>query len=604
MFFVYDIVDDAVMKSIEDCTIVVPGMDSECYENWQTSNRDDATERWYDFYFFEVTNVAEVMAAYTTTYEFPYAGLHTPVVPQLERKGPFSYRKYGEKYDVEWEDNDNKVKYFDYAWYEFDEERSCDTCTMDTEITQANALSHIFQELAGQTDPNLQIAITTYLYAMASPSLSTNLGGVTMSMETYLKAAFGLQASNDDPTGVYACLASNLDTAAWDDVAMTEQDIYFETHTAHEWAFGYNSTTLKHLFALNDLCPQSYLSTIMGTFDITDPLFEPFQNYSLEVYREYYDNKRETVYSGKSDPAMWGRYYKYADELNSTLTHDWSSAPDGPDHPWVWDGIYQSGGVGIENSILKNGDDFKLWVSEVQRPVLFSRTSQPTYRDIPLHRYQINENELKGMDEYAPNAQWAYKSRGGIGTIQPTTMFPIYPSYSQWQGGPYAELFSPFYGLPDPDPEEIPYVDYEEITGFPVRVNKALQSNFPARRDANCNSVMLAAGVVCFRANEWAVNPEPYPEDMLYDENNPGVLYPNFLVIDSIQHTDDILDDFKGLHDLYDWLDQTEQYGWSFFILALICCCCCGIPTYMCCMAEKQENEVQFGGGTSPDTWS
>merc|ERR1719350_2146681 len=77
----------------------------DCYTYFKTNSHSDSPANLQEFYFFHVQNVAEMLA------EDPQPR------PALQRRGPYVFRKYYEYMDVKWENNDEKLSYFDCQWW-------------------------------------------------------------------------------------------------------------------------------------------------------------------------------------------------------------------------------------------------------------------------------------------------------------------------------------------------------------------------------------------------------------------------------------------------------------------------------------------------------
>ena len=90
----------------------VCGKDSPNYSGW-LSNTDSSVKSFEEITLYEIANPVEVLGGGKA---------------MVEEIGPWAYRCYTVKFDVNFRDNDSSVEYQEYSVCEFDSEASCSDC--------------------------------------------------------------------------------------------------------------------------------------------------------------------------------------------------------------------------------------------------------------------------------------------------------------------------------------------------------------------------------------------------------------------------------------------------------------------------------------------
>ncbi|MFX1256802.1 MAG: hypothetical protein ACFFAN_03005, partial [Promethearchaeota archaeon] len=133
-FLLTDVVQDEIDKGVADY-VVIPTPDEDGYDEWVSNDHDDAPEVYRSFYLWNLENPEE------------YLDGEKPIYDEM---GPYVFREYTYKYDIDFHDDDEEVTYKEYAKYEFEEDES--DGDLDDKITNINPGFLGGRMLAGGTD--------------------------------------------------------------------------------------------------------------------------------------------------------------------------------------------------------------------------------------------------------------------------------------------------------------------------------------------------------------------------------------------------------------------------------------------------------------------
>jgi len=649
-------VRDAILDAIEDGLI----MDSsdqrdneDNYKYFKSNNHHDSPKTVQKFYYFEVANVEEVMESPTGT-----------VVPKLNKRGPYAFRKYYDYTDFTFSNNDEQMSWFEYQWWEWDAAESCSGCSMNDEITQINQVFNTLFVMGKDMDESNGLNITAGGYPGAT-SLVTQVTLLMHAMAGQWTGPTGVNAvlegikstltPSADPASTYAQVAGLQSMLAFADDAgllqvLQPEQIYFETKTAKDWFFGYNSTILEALWALEDYLADNYpvvvpnpagtpptitisglqcelalgmpcnlgLKATLMDLGVEEPLVQIYFNGTLEENQVKWENKRDKKYTGKSDKSKILEFIER--QSNTQSEEDWwppyvNENGQTVNASWVWDGVKSVEQMGVGNAALQNGDIITFWVAEVRRYVDFQFKENVKMGKVELKRYEIADHEFLSARDYATNARWQQHGRRGIVNVTSVRSGqPTFLSVPGFQKSEY-EFYNGFYNLARGDPADIAYADFEPEFGIGFRGHKTIQYNFVAMADPTCafplcapdgsNSPNCNPVVYCFRQNSWAVNTMNVSQyDPAYNAQEtfwaPGVLVPAAAIIDDMGATQENIDDWeKYVIDLRNAMDDWEDYGWVGIVVGLLFICCQVAAIYMCIQNSAAEKAV--GGGTADD---
>jgi len=620
-FTVPDAVRETIIDAIEDGLI----MDSEDqrdnednYKNFKTNKHDDSPKNVQKFYYFEVTNVEEVMNSADGS-----------VVPRLNKRGPYAFRRYYDYTDFTFSNNDEEMSWFEYQWWEWDAEESCSGCSMHDNITQ---ISQVFDTLfvMGKTlDESRQIT-----FGNGYPGANSTVSQVTLLMHAMAgqwtqvnQVLESLKSAADANTA--AALNSLQQALAFADFGkvlqvLSPEQIYFETQTAKDFFFGYDSTILKAIWELEDFLTASLgqnlgLKNQLMALGVESTLVQIYFNGTLEENQVKWENKREKKYTGKSDKTKIAEFIER--QSNTQSESDWwpdyvNENGETVSAAWTWDGIKSVEQMGVGNTALQNGEDITFWVSEARRFVDFQFKENVKMGEVELKRYEIADHEFQNSRDYPVNLRWQQNGRSGLTNL---TKYrggqPTFLSVPSFQKSDY-EFYNEFYNLAPGDPNDIAYADFEPEFGMGFRGHKTVQYNFVAMADPTCNLPQCTATnypncnplVFCFMQNNWAVNDFNVSE---YDPgyNAPetywasGVLVPAAVIIDDVSATQENIDDWeKWVIGTRDLMDTWEDYGWVGIVVGLLFICCQVGAVYMCIVNGSTESAI--GGGTSDDAYT
>ncbi|MFX1309822.1 MAG: hypothetical protein ACFE8C_09010 [Promethearchaeota archaeon] len=119
--------------------ICIPIPTDSGYNEWISNDYPGAIPMYRRFYLWNLTNPSEVLNGYK---------------PEYMEIGPYVYREYTTKYDVNFSSNWEEVTYKQYPTYIFEPEMSDSSCSPDDQITNINPAYLGVLELAG-TEENL-----------------------------------------------------------------------------------------------------------------------------------------------------------------------------------------------------------------------------------------------------------------------------------------------------------------------------------------------------------------------------------------------------------------------------------------------------------------
>ena len=91
--------------------VVIDSTSSSSYDAWQSNyfGAGDKTDIYYDVYMFDLQNHDEALNG---------------AKPVVVEKGPYSFKKYFNKFDISWSDGGDIVTFNTQNFFVFDEERS------------------------------------------------------------------------------------------------------------------------------------------------------------------------------------------------------------------------------------------------------------------------------------------------------------------------------------------------------------------------------------------------------------------------------------------------------------------------------------------------
>mmetsp|Transcript_39706 Transcript_39706/g.100028 ORF Transcript_39706/g.100028 Transcript_39706/m.100028 type:complete len:695 (-) Transcript_39706:184-2268(-) len=142
-----------------DEKIVISSKDDSEYDNWITNTDHDDTPLYYEFYFYNITNLDEVKR-----------GLQV----KMKETGPYWYRIWQRKLNVEFL-GENRVQYLEQEWYEFDPERSQGRSNSDIIVMPNPAYVNVMRALGSEF--NLKMLMLGRVMAGAYDQVLERMGG-------------------------------------------------------------------------------------------------------------------------------------------------------------------------------------------------------------------------------------------------------------------------------------------------------------------------------------------------------------------------------------------------------------------------------------------
>lgn len=120
IFFSHYILQEFQHQLHHSLRLQTPEEDQKLYNQWQSDYDPGASPEYWTYYFFNVTNLDEVI----------YHG----AVPEVVECGPYVYREFETKFNVTFADGSNLISYNEQTDYAYETNLSCLTCKEDDMI--------------------------------------------------------------------------------------------------------------------------------------------------------------------------------------------------------------------------------------------------------------------------------------------------------------------------------------------------------------------------------------------------------------------------------------------------------------------------------------
>ncbi len=136
-FVLADVIQGEIDEGVEDYT-ASPAEGDEGYGYWLTDDYDDAIPTYIKFYMYDLRNPDHFLDGDK---------------PIFKEKGPYYFQKYSHKYDVDFDADEDKVKYNSYTNYKFLPEKSTTGASLDDKITNINpAYLGVMEEVGNERE--------------------------------------------------------------------------------------------------------------------------------------------------------------------------------------------------------------------------------------------------------------------------------------------------------------------------------------------------------------------------------------------------------------------------------------------------------------------
>eukprot|EP00056_Hartaetosiga_gracilis_P000951 m.41493 g.41493 ORF g.41493 m.41493 type:complete len:545 (+) comp10430_c0_seq2:30-1664(+) len=407
---------NAVIRSVIKKDLMLTSDKSQFYPVWKSTKKIPI---YMTFYMFNVTNPLEVQ--------------RDGVKPHVEVVGPFNYNETREKFDIEWIDNKEKVR-FKYSRIFYPLKRKCPPGVLypDFECTIDDSIKI--------TTPNVALM-----------GLVNIVNNVPYESDLMRKAVLEI---------IQDFLIANFPTE-WT----------FVTLPARELIFGYNDTILASFNKVIEDINHSVLRNSSSKIPLL-PAVQVQTNNSMAIREKY-----SVEFTGKSDMDSIYSFDEWAG-YNQTLPYWAGTRCPKTDQGKKW--IHQANmlngtdGIAFQPNINENSHIYA-FSEDLRRSALLAYETDITFDSIPLKRFVLDESVLANVstnpaqcafDAYAPYGVLNLTNAiGGPAFASKPHFLDADPVYLQMVDG----LAPPNRTLHDTT------IDVEPYTGSSFRIHDRLQ---------------------------------------------------------------------------------------------------------------------------------
>ena len=140
------LIDDGISEEV-----VIDSPDASSYASWRTNVEGDGadTKVFYDIYIFDYQNVDELLAG---------------AKPVVVEKGPYHFREYFNKFDIQWSDDGNEVTFNEQKYYLFEADGTGAGLSLDDYLTVPYVTVIGFEGLLAALPPEVNLAVEQALH--------------------------------------------------------------------------------------------------------------------------------------------------------------------------------------------------------------------------------------------------------------------------------------------------------------------------------------------------------------------------------------------------------------------------------------------------------
>jgi len=427
---------------------------SDQWKLWLSNSDPDAPAKYFSFYFFNVTNPAEVVGKPAIGAAAAVPG----VAANVQEIGPFVFRGWYKNFDAEMVDSPagKAIKYYTDSYLEFDADKS-GGLTLATQIYSPNMVT-----AALWANANLQTAIMTATnpayapkssYAAMVGFLGALPGGIGGSLSTGLQQAWG----GGSLFGLAPIAASEG----------TPVQRMFWKRSIQELLFGKAVDPL--LAVLHAQVPGTFTTTVypgLGQVSSTMP-----------------EAARQTIARNTFGVTVQATGVPEIGTIKSLIRTSGKSLNTLSDGTTpLWDGdiekstVRGTDGTGFGPGVEK-GSTREVYLSQVKRAVKVVNygDEEIEVEGIKLLKFTLEENELACNNTYPPNKAFDQTMADGYAHIQKWLGVPAFMSKPHFLDADTPNGYLAVTGLNPNDEEHDTYIGVEPMTGVVMSARKRLQ---------------------------------------------------------------------------------------------------------------------------------
>lgn len=145
--------------------VVIDSPEAESYDSWRTNTESPGsdTQVFYDIYIFDYQNVDDLLAG---------------AKPVVVERGPYRFREYFNKFDIEWADDGNEVTFNNQKYYIFQDEGTGAGLSLGDYLTVPYVTVIGFEWLLGALPPEANQAVEYALHEKVFGPIEANLTAI------------------------------------------------------------------------------------------------------------------------------------------------------------------------------------------------------------------------------------------------------------------------------------------------------------------------------------------------------------------------------------------------------------------------------------------
>lgn len=435
------IINGLLDQGIDD-SLVVDSKDASSYDSWSRNNAgtSDDVNIYYEVHMFDITNPDE-------------AGQGEK--PTVAERGPYVYREYFQKFDIEFFDHGNKVSFFTWKYYVFDPDLSYPHSNDEEDmVTNINLIA---------------LAAEYYLEDLLPDDTPSGPGGNSLK-DLAMKMVLCSNPNNIEVTPFYSQSVKNWFWGYWDDPYLVG---------------------LRSLLESLNKSTSTFTTSVPGITNNMSDMDEARRRTNVDV-----------THTGKSDVRKVGKYIYYQNMSSEHVCleatskgqpwnesaqqwpacvhyqSEWTEA-EAEANGWVptWATDYANSISGSDCTFFPrevSQKEIGCFISDIYRSASIEFDGHSDLYGVQLRRYGLREQDLLNATANPENAQFYQFGPTGVQNITTATGLPMVLSKPHFLDGAFS-LYDSVNGM-NPNREiHDTTLDVEPITGVLLRAHKRLQ---------------------------------------------------------------------------------------------------------------------------------
>lgn len=492
---IYSIADEEINTGV-----VIDSFDAPSYNAWQNNVEGDGakTEITYKIYFFDIQNKDDV------TYN---ASL--PVVTEV---GPYAFREYYKKFDIEWLDGGKAVQYQTQKYHIFDQDLSLPGLTLDDELMLPYLPAIGFEYLLAAIPPGVQDQVAEAEKNMTTAKLDdlrlqiqTEYNNNPVRRNFLMGKVDDLEVALED-YGNQSTPASQLFKSL-----MCKLPAYAsngEGNTSPFWPikpipayFGYLNDPLmmevQNLLAFANLSEEvPWSAAIPGATTNWTSEEDTRRRISPSVLKTGKGNVKEVSsyvrYNNMSDQYVClspmdsqnVSEYREGEEFPACalFQYEWNeSTAESMGYVHAFQSEYANRIAGTDANMFGRpvtAEKLLVYISDIYRTAYMEHTKTVyDWHKVKLRRYQLQMKDLQNASTNPFEAQYYQFGPAGVENVSAVAGLPSFVSLPHFLHG-QSTLIAGCKGISPKEEVHDTYVDIEPQTGLLVRARKRLQVNY------------------------------------------------------------------------------------------------------------------------------